>query len=187
MASDTQISNFLERLEKLFETKFVLNEVVLKTWIDAFRFCNAPVLDQALQKWVEKSPKCPTLSDIRGEALRLSGGTFYRKKEQNELWEMQDPDIVTVQYMQDGRTISRNMRKADCVKLRGKWTPKIEAVLNYFGEDEWCEVLKEKFNITREKKYTEFSKIFENKQTLELYKTLITEHAQMAVEALERR
>jgi len=107
MPSELQMSDFLNKVENLYETKFILNEVVLDAWQTAFAYCDVTILERALQKWIETSPKTPTIADIKTIALQMCGGSFYRKEEVPDSGLYNDPDTCKVIFFDE--TLPRHL------------------------------------------------------------------------------
>jgi hypothetical protein len=117
MASEDQITEVLQGLAGYYDGRFRINEYVIDTWLQALNNCEFEYLKKSIQSWKEKSPKPPELSDIKAEALRLSGGSFYKKKDSDDI-NYNDPETCKVVFRDEiqDRWLSQRVAKRFLLK-----------------------------------------------------------------------
>jgi hypothetical protein len=110
MASEDEVGVFLDKIGKLYD-RFLINGAVIELWLNAFMYCKPEILNKSLQRWVETSQKTPTLYDIKSIALALSGGSFYQKKDEEELLAYNDPETCKIIFQEKDCVISQRVAR----------------------------------------------------------------------------
>lgn len=118
MATESEVTEFLKRVEELYETRFILNDTVVTAWHTAFVHCTVSILDKALQKFIEGSPKMPTIADIKNIAMQMCGGSFYRKTDAEIAALYNDPETCKVIFFDE--TLQRHLSTRVAKKFLSK-------------------------------------------------------------------
>ena len=100
---------------------------------------------------------------------------------------MERDGLVKIMSEGESGTIARYVKKEMAIKVHKTWMLKIDAVLAYFGEEEWLDLLRSELGLQKEVGILGIHKLMASETTRARYRKLIDETAQLAKEALERQ
>lgn len=186
MASELEIENFLGKLKDVYGDRFNTRAATVFAWYKGLKFTTGEALEKALQNWIEENQRIPTLSDIRNCARKYLPARPEFETPQ-DLSMIRD---IEQQHLREGfRKIKSGnsstwVRKEYACRVDGELKTKIDAILDYFGHDEWMTVLRNELGLKASDGLQGINKFMSNSHMLAKYKQLVENHINLVPGAM---
>lgn len=187
MATELEIEDFLGKLKDVYGDRFNTRSATVYAWYKGLKSTTQEALEKALQTWIEESQRIPTLSDIRAAAKKyLPAKPDFMTPDEIEM--LQD---IEQQHLRDGLIKIKSggsstwIRKEYACRIKGNVKTQIDAILEYFGHEDWLNVLRNELGLSANDGLRGINQFMSSASMVKKYRELVNNHVKLIPGVME--